>query len=163
MGPEVVRYSEAFKMQVIRELVGGRWRSREEARQHYGIRGAVTLSAWVRKYGPASIQGRVIRVETVDERGQIKALKMRIKELERAVVDSKVQEAMYKAYFDIVCREYGVEDPAALKKVSPGSCRRRGSTRDQIERGDRETVVRGGRPVASGVLSGLPGAATASD
>ena len=116
MGPEVVRYSEAFKMQVVKELASGRLRSREEARERYGIRGASTVSAWVRKYGPAHIQGRVIRVETTDERDQIKALKARIKELERAVVDSKVQESLHKAYFDIVCREHGVQDPAAQKK-----------------------------------------------
>ena len=107
MGPEVVKYSEAFKMQVVKELSAGRWRSREEARQRYGIRGAATVGLWVRKYGPPHMQGRVIRVETTDERDQIKALKARIKELERAVVDSKVQEALHKAYFDIVCREHG--------------------------------------------------------
>jgi len=41
-------------------------------------------------------------VETVDERNQIRSLKARIGELERAVVDSKVQEALYKAYLHIV-------------------------------------------------------------
>ena len=116
MGPEVVKYSEAFKMQVVKELAAGRWRSRREARQRYGIRGAATIAAWVRKYGPPHMQGRVIRVETTDERNQLKALKARIKELERAVVDSKVQESLYKAYFDIVCREHGVQDLEALKK-----------------------------------------------
>ena len=116
MGPEVVKYSLAFKMQVVREFASGRWRSREEARQHYGIGSAATVSLWVRKYGPAHIQVRVIRVETTDERDQLKALKARIKELERAVVDSKVQESLYKAYFDIVCQEHGVQDPEALKK-----------------------------------------------
>lgn len=116
MGSVVIRYSEAFKLKVVSELASGRLRSREEARERYGIRGSSTVSRWVRKYGQAHIQGKVVRVETTDERDQIKALKARIKELECAVVDSKVQEALHKAYFDIVCREYGVKDPAALKK-----------------------------------------------
>ena len=116
MGPEVVKYSMAFKIQVVKELAAGRWRSREEARQHYGIRSAATVGLWVRKYGPAHIQARVIRVETTDERDQLKVLKARIKELERAVVDSRVQESLHKAYFDIVCREHGVTNPEALKK-----------------------------------------------
>jgi hypothetical protein len=58
----------------------------------------------------------VIHVETTEERSQVAALKTRIKELERAVVDSKVNEALYKAYFDVVCRECGVTDPEGLKK-----------------------------------------------
>jgi transposase-like protein len=116
MGYTLVKYSEAFKVSVVRELESGRLRSREEARQRYGIGGAKTVGKWVKKYGKAEIQGRVVRVETTDERDQIKALKARIGELERAVVDSKVQEALHKAYFDIVCREYGVKDPVALKK-----------------------------------------------
>ena len=116
MGPVVVKYSEAFKLMVVSELESGRLRSREEARQRYGIKGSVTVAKWVRKYGKPGIQGRVVRVETTDERDQIKALKARIADLERAVVDSKVQEALHKAYFDIVCRECGVKDPAALKK-----------------------------------------------
>lgn len=116
MGPVVVRYSEAFKVKVVKELESGRLRSRKEAGERYGIKGALTVSKWVRKYGRADIQGRVVRVETTDERDQVKALKARIADLERAVIDSKVQESLHKAYFDIVCREYGVKDPAGLKK-----------------------------------------------
>ena len=116
MGPLVVRYSEAFKLQVVRELETGRRRSRSEARQRYGIGGLGTVARWVRRYGRADIQGRVVRVETTDERDPIKALQARIKKLERAIVDSNVREALHKAYFDIVCREYGVRDPEALKK-----------------------------------------------
>lgn len=116
MGPVIVRYSEAFKLKVVRELESGRLRSRQEAEERYGIKGGMTVGRWVRKYGKEEIQGRIVRVETTDERNQIKALQARIAELERAVVDSKVQEALYKAYFKIVCREYGVRDVEGLKK-----------------------------------------------
>jgi transposase-like protein len=116
MGSVVVQYSEAFKLKVVGELESGRLRSRREAQERYGIRGSSTVSRWVRRYGKAEIQGKVIRVETTDERDQIKALKARIKELECAVVDSKVQEALHKAYFDSFRRGCGVKDPAALKK-----------------------------------------------
>jgi transposase-like protein len=116
MGEASVRYSESFKRQVVGELASGGCRSHQEARRRYGIGGAGTVGKWVRQYGPAHMQRRVIRVETLDERSEVAALKARIKELERAVVDSKVQEALHKAYFDIVCREYGVSDPAEVKK-----------------------------------------------
>ena len=116
MERDAVRYSEAFKLQVVAELGAGRLRSHEEARRRYGIGGSSTVGKWVRRYGPAHLQRRVIRVETTNERDQVAALKARIAELERAVVDSKVEEALHKAYFDIVCRQCGVADPAALKK-----------------------------------------------
>ena len=135
MGPLVVRYSEAFKLQVVRELETGRLRSRKEACQRYGIGGATTVARWVRRYGRAHIQGRVVRVETTDERDQLAALKARIAELERAVVDSKVQEALHKAYFDIVCREHGVADPVALKKSIAEKLSQEGSRTDRGRQG----------------------------
>ena len=135
MGPLVVQYSEAFKLKVVRELETGRLRSREEARQRYGIGGVGTVARWVRRYGQAHIQGRVVRVETTDERDQLAEMKARISELERAVIDSKVQEALHKAYFDIVCREYGVKDPAALKKSIAEKLSQEGSRTDRDRRG----------------------------
>jgi len=116
MGTLTVKYSEAFKMQVVRELESGKLRSFEEARDRYGIKGSMTVSRWVKEYGDKRIQVRVIRVETTEERDQIKALKKRIADLERALVDSRVSEALNKAYFDIVCEKYGVKDPEGLKK-----------------------------------------------
>ena len=113
---EVVKYSEAFKRQVVRDLERGRFRSHSEARERYGIGGGGTVGVWIRKYGSERMQKKIVRVESPEERDQIQALKARIKELERAVVDSKVNEALYKAYFDVVCRECGVTDPEGLKK-----------------------------------------------
>jgi len=116
MGKYAVRYSESFKMQVVRELEEGELRNLEEAKERYGIKGHRTVSQWVKKYGSERIQRRVVRVETTEERDQIKGLKKRIGQLERALVDSKVSESLHKAYFDIVCEKYGVKDPEELKK-----------------------------------------------
>lgn len=116
MGAVVTKYSDAFKRQVVRELESGRLRNHWEARDRYGIGGGGTVGEWVRKYGSERMQKKIVRVETTEERDQIKALKVRIKELELAVLDSKVQESLHKAYFDIVCEEYGVKDPEGVKK-----------------------------------------------
>ena len=44
MQPSIqMRYSVAFKQQVVAELEAGRFRSIEQARQHYGIGGAMTV------------------------------------------------------------------------------------------------------------------------
>lgn len=111
-----IRYSEAFKRQVVKELEGGKFRSRGEAKDRYGIKGGDTIQYWIRRYGSEAIQGRVIRVETADERDQITALKKRIKELERALVNSNLQWALHRAYFENTCDKFGVKDPEEIKK-----------------------------------------------
>lgn len=116
MGLETVRYSEAFKQQVVEELERGHLRSQEEARSRYGIRGSSTVAKWITKYGPPHMQRRIVHVQTPDELGPIEKLKLENAQLRKALVDSNVDGALHKAYFDIVCREYGVADPEALKK-----------------------------------------------
>ncbi len=112
----MIRYSESFKLKVVQEIETGKFVSVEEARRFYGINGMSTLSRWIEKYGKPENQRKVIRVETFEERKEIDALKAKIAELEMTIVDSRVQESLHKAYFDVVCREYGVKDPEALKK-----------------------------------------------
>jgi transposase len=111
-----IRYSEAFKLHVIGELGSGKFESVEQAKEAYGIRGSCTIPGWIRKYGRKDLETRIIRVETAQERDQIKALKARIRDLERAVADSKVQEVLANAYFEIVCEQFGVADIDGLKK-----------------------------------------------
>lgn len=115
-GRVTMRYSEAFKLQVIAEVESGKFDSLAQARETYGIGGAYTLQRWLRKYGRNDLLGRIVRVEKPQERDQVKALKARIRDLERAVADSKVQEVLSRAYFEIVCEQYGVKDVEALKK-----------------------------------------------
>lgn len=112
----VVKYSEAFKLQVISELESGKLGSQGEAREKYGIGGAATVASWLRKYGKRHLMSKVVRVEKPGERDQIKALQGRIRELEHALAETKVQEVLHRAYFDIVCETTGVADPEALKK-----------------------------------------------
>jgi len=112
----LIRYSEAFKRHVVAELESGQLASHGEARAKYGIRGAGTLPQWLRKYGKNHLLRKVVRVETPNERNQIKTLKSRIRQLERAVVDSTVRQTLAEAYFDVVCEKFGVADAGALKK-----------------------------------------------
>lgn len=125
--PVTVRYSEAFKLQVLSELESGKFDCVEQARRAYGIGGMRTIHHWIRKYGREELQGRIIRVEKPEERDRIKALQDRIRELERAVADSKVEEVLAKAYFEIVCEQFGVKDIDALKKSIAGKLSERES------------------------------------
>jgi transposase-like protein len=111
-----IRYSEAFKRQVVSDLESGRLCSQSEARERYGIGGTETLNRWLRAYGKNHLLCKVVRVETTSERDQFKALKRRIRELEKALADSKVQEVLHKAYVEIACEQFGGNDVAAFKK-----------------------------------------------
>lgn len=115
-GREVFRYSEAFKLQVVSELESGKLGSHAAACRRYGIGGGATIKSWLRRYGKNHLLHKVVRVEKPGERDQVKILQARIRDLERAVADAKVQETLHKAYFEIVCEEFGVLDPGALKK-----------------------------------------------
>jgi len=111
-----IRYSEAFKLQVIGELESGALGSQEEARRKYGIGGRTTIHKWLRRYGRNHLLSKVIRVEKPEERDQIKVLKRRIRELEKALADSKVKELLSEAHFEILCERHGEKDIAGVKK-----------------------------------------------
>ena len=130
MGESIVRYSEAFKLQVVSELESGKLRNQSEARQKYGIAGEGTVANWLRKYGKRHLMSRIVRVESPGERDQVKLLKDRIRQLERALVDSKVQEVLHRSYFELLCEETGESDPEARKKSIAERLSREGRRRD---------------------------------
>jgi hypothetical protein len=54
------------------------------------------------------------------ERDRIKQLKRKIRELEKALADTKVEQVLDRAYFEVLCEEMGIEDTAAYKKKLAG-------------------------------------------
>ena len=116
MNRNVIRYSEAFKLQVVSELESGRFRSHLEASQTYGIRGSATVRRWLKEYGKNHLLNRVVRIESVNEKDQIRALEKEISQLKNAVADSKLQELIHKTTFEVVCQEYGLGSPSEVKK-----------------------------------------------
>ena len=113
-----IRYSEAFKMQVVREL--------EEKdlpfavlQRKYGIKGCDTVQTWVRKYGNGK-RGKVIRVQKPEEIDEVKKLKERVRLLEKALADANVDLAIERAYIEIACERAGITDVADFKKKTAG-------------------------------------------
>ena len=111
-----IRYSEAFKLQVVKELESGSLRSVSEARERYGITGAPTIARWLRKYGKNHLLAKVVRVETSEERDLLKALKAENDALKRAVADLHMKSVLYESWFEVACEEFGVTDLEAFKK-----------------------------------------------
>lgn len=113
-----VRYSEAFKMEVVRELEGSGI-SVEAMRRRFGIRGAGTISRWLGQYGNGS-RGKVIRVERPEERNELERLRERVSRLETALADSQVELAVERAYVRLACERAGIQDVAEFKKKADG-------------------------------------------
>jgi transposase-like protein len=115
---KVVRYSEAFKQQVVEELGSGRFGSPYEASQAYGVDQS-TVKRWVKQYGKAHLLRKVIRVAKPDEPNEIKRLKDRVRRLESALADSHMDQALSESFFEILCEQTGV-DPGSFKKKHDG-------------------------------------------
>jgi transposase-like protein len=67
---EAVRYSEAFKHQVISELESGKFSGPFAAARAYGIPGAETVSRWLRKYGRSDLMPRRVTITTMAEQDE---------------------------------------------------------------------------------------------
>jgi transposase-like protein len=116
-----IRYSEAFKMGVVRELEEQDLPC-EHVRRKYGILGCGTVQSWVRKYGNGT-RGKVIRVETPEQIDELKRLKERVKRLERLLADANIDLALERAYTQIACERAGIQDVNEFKKKHPGGQR----------------------------------------
>lgn len=115
-----MRYSEAFKLQVLRELEEGRWESRSAAARAYGIGGRGMIGYWAGKYGKEHLMGKVIRVEQAKELNETKELRKRVRELEKALADAHLEHRFDEAYLKIACRAAGIEDVEGFKKKNAG-------------------------------------------
>jgi transposase len=117
---EVMRYSEAFKLQVVRELERGRYKSPWEAGLAYGVKNHHTVARWVRQFGKDHLLGKLVRVMKADEEAEVKALRRRVRELERALADAHIDLKLEAAYVELACEAAGVEDVAEFKKKHAG-------------------------------------------
>jgi transposase len=113
-----IRYSEAFKMRVVREVEEGDLPF-NVVRRKYGIGGRTMVSKWVIKYGNGS-RGKRIRVETPEEIDEFKRLRQRVRQLESLLADSNVELALERQYTRLACKRAGIKDLAEFKKKFDG-------------------------------------------
>ena len=111
----VVRYSEAFKMQLIQELESGKLDSIEHARRSYGIAGTTTIQKWLNKYGRNDLRAKVVRVEKPNEQDQISRLLSEVKALKSALAETQVENLLNRSVYEVLCNEVGI-DPSEFKK-----------------------------------------------
>jgi transposase-like protein len=114
----VIRYSEAFKLEVVRELERDGMPF-DQVRRKYGILGNWTVQKWVHKYGNGS-RGKVIRVEKPEEVNEKEQLKRRVRALERALADTNIDLALERQYTRLACERAGIRDVGEFKKKAGG-------------------------------------------
>jgi transposase-like protein len=113
-----IRYSEAFKIGVVREIEQGDL-PLERVRRRFGIKGNTTVLKWVRKYGNGS-RGMRIRMEKPEEINELKALKERVRRLEGALADTNIDLALERQYTRLACERAGIQDVVEFKKKAAG-------------------------------------------
>jgi len=95
MSKKTYRYSDCFKLNVVTEIEKNGL-TIQEARLKYGIKGGSTIQKWLVKYGKNHLLNKVVRVETKDERNELKRLRDENKKLKIAyaelAIDHKLSE-----------------------------------------------------------------------
>ena len=99
------RYTESFKLMVVREFERGRL-NKDQLSLKYSIPGHNTILRWCRKYGklhyPAPRRGIIGR--PMKDPAQQK-----IKELEQALKDEKLKVYAYEKLLEVIKREDGID------------------------------------------------------
>jgi transposase-like protein len=109
-----IRYSRAFKLQIVREVEKGEACMTEVMRK-YGIRGHETVMKWVRRYGFGRY-GKVVRVETPDEISEMRRLRGELQRAKAAVADLHLELTLEKAYLAEACEQMNQSVEAFKKK-----------------------------------------------
>jgi transposase-like protein len=84
------------------------------------VKGTKTVALWVRQLGKDHILRKVVRVMKADEQTEVKALRKRVRELERALADAHLDLKLEAAYVELACEAAGVEDVTEFKKKHAG-------------------------------------------
>src|SRR4051812_41581665 len=94
-----VRYSLAFKQQVVSEVESGKL-TIQGAKRMYDV-SDMSIYNWLRKFGQGRVIRRTIRVETPDEVNRLKELERRNKELESALAKTQVKVLGLEALIEV--------------------------------------------------------------
>ena len=108
----IIRYSEAFKKQVVREYEAGARAG--SLREKYGIKGRSTVNTWVKKYGREGSRYQLMVIQKPEEQERVKVLEKRVQELERALAQVMLDKLMLESLVEVIEEEEGI----AVKKTS---------------------------------------------
>jgi transposase-like protein len=119
---KVIRYSRAFKRQIVREVEAGE-NSAYGVQRKYDIKGKTTVMRWVRQLGTGKY-GKIIRVEKVDEINEAARLRSQLRQAKEALADTHMELALEKAFLAEACEQLD-QTVEGFKKKHGGSPRTR--------------------------------------
>jgi transposase-like protein len=123
---KVIRYSQGFKLQLVREVETGK-ASAGAVERRYNIKGAGTVIRWVRQFGSGRY-GKVIRVEKSDEVSEATRLRSQLRRAKEALADTHMELALEQAFLVVACEQMD-QSVEAFKKKHAGGRRTRRSRR----------------------------------
>src|SRR6185295_15635847 len=93
------RYSEAFKLEVVKEVEDGQ-RSIYQISRACGL-GNGTVQGWIKRMGKLALLSKIVRVGKPDETDQIRELQRQIRELKESLADTQVKHLIAESYFEV--------------------------------------------------------------
>lgn len=112
----IIRYSEAFKMEVVKHYESSVL-TMGETRRMFGIKGGETLKKWLRTYGKTSSLNKVIRVEKPDEKSRMKELENEVKKLKEALADTYLRKVTAESTLEVAAEMMGLTIEELKKKL----------------------------------------------
>jgi transposase-like protein len=119
----VIRYSHAFKMQLVRGVESGQNCAFAVQRKH-DIKGGDTVMRWVRQFGSGKY-GKVIRVEQPDEISEGARLRTQLRQAKEALADAHMELALEKAFLAVACEQMSQTVEGFKRKQAGGPRTRR--------------------------------------
>lgn len=116
---KVIRYSTCFKQNVVRSIEQDGM-GINQARLHYGIKGTYTVQNWLKKFGRNDLLNKIVRVESMNEKDELKRLREENKRLKIAYaelsMEHKLSECVIETADEMLDLDLKKKYAAALSK-----------------------------------------------
>lgn len=108
MARDHILYSSAFKRKIVFEIDRGK-HSIGSAQRMYDITGNGTIERWIRQLGKNHLIGKVVRVESADERSKLKQLEEAKSKLESALANEHLRVLALESMIELASKTLGVD------------------------------------------------------
>ena len=112
----IKKYSSAFKLKVVSEIESGKL-SMNQAKEIYDIGGNATISKWIKSLGKNHLLSKIVRIEMKDEKDKLKELNERVRQLEKLLANSELDNLMNETFLELLAEDHAVDLDEFKKKV----------------------------------------------
>lgn len=120
----IKKYSSAFKLKVVNEIESGKL-SMNQAKEIYDIGGNATISKWIKSLGKNHLLSKIVRIEMKDEKDRLKELNERVRQLEKLLANSELDNLMNEAFLELLAEDHEVDLDEFKKKVDKERLKKR--------------------------------------